>query len=561
MFFTENFYIFSVGIAIAATCLLGFVVYFNNRASLTNQSFLAFTLTTAIWGLINYINYQPHSPLLSLWIARLLIYFASWQAFYLFLFFFAFPESRPKLPTYFQTLLLPTAVLNSFLTLTPLVFHKITAFDPQGRIMQISNGPGIVIFGLVNVGFVAAGLILLLKKFFYSQQQEKQPLLIILAGTLITFILIIVFNFIFPAFLNNASLMPLGATFTFPFVALTSYAVFKHKFLNVKILSTEILTFVLTVTILLETLLSDNPIIMLFRFSMFLLILSIGILLTKSVIREVQQREQMEILSKQLAEANQQLTALDKARAEFISIVSHQLRTPPTTVKWYLSSILDGDYGKLSKTLKEALIKTECSNNLLISLIEDILNVSRIERGTLEFLFEKTDILQITQLTVEQLKPLAKAKGLQIKFIAPTEPLPTINADKEKLRQVINNLIDNAIKYTAKGTVEVSLFKENDQIRFQVKDTGQGINPDELKNIFEKYSRGKKSINQNAGLGLGLYIAKIIISQHQGKIWAESAGQDQGSTFIFTIPIHTNTSQISSVDLKTIDQTTQTSPG
>lgn len=113
----------------------------------------------------------------------------------------------------------------------------------------------------------------------------------------------------------------------------------------------------------------------------------------------------------------------------------------------------------------------------------------------------------------------------------------------------MNNLIDNAIKYTKAGSVNVSLLAENGQIIFQTEDTGKGITPEEADSIFEKFSRGKESVKQSAGLGLGLYVAKIIINQHKGKIWAESAGANKGSKFIFSLPIDNGLKETTLVDL------------
>ncbi len=254
------------------------------------------------------------------------------------------------------------------------------------------------------------------------------------------------------------------------------------------------------------------------------------------------------ILYEELQKANEQLEALDKARSEFITIASHQLRTPPATIKWFLSSILAGDYGKVDDGLKETLEKTARTNNSLIALIDDMLNVSRIERGKMEFLFQEVNLLDLAKITFEQLQPIAKEKGLKLAFNMP-KSVPQIMADKEKIRQVMNNFIDNSIKYTKKGSITVDLSSTDEEIRFSVTDTGKGMSEDEKDEIFEKFKRGKESSKQSAGLGLGLYVAKVIVEQHKGKLWAESQGLDKGSSFIFTVPIHNGLTETTLVDL------------
>jgi signal transduction histidine kinase len=251
----------------------------------------------------------------------------------------------------------------------------------------------------------------------------------------------------------------------------------------------------------------------------------------------------------QLSHLNVQLQALDKARAEFITLASHQLRTPPATLKWYLGSLANGDYGKLEPEAQQIVEKAQVTNNGLISLIDDLLNVSRIERGKMEFLFEPSDLTTITKLAVDQLVPQALVKGVELIYHPPLSPLPLIMADQEKLRQVINNMIDNSIKYTPKGTVTVTLFEKDENVCVSVADTGKGISEDQLRTLFGKYNRGKDSAMQSTGLGLGMYLAKVVIEQHKGKIWAESDGVGHGATFTFSIPINSGVAETTILDL------------
>lgn len=255
------------------------------------------------------------------------------------------------------------------------------------------------------------------------------------------------------------------------------------------------------------------------------------------------------LLYRELTAANSQLQALDKARSEFITIASHQLRTPPATLKWYLGALLSGDYGQLSPEVSAIVSKAQVTNNSLISLIDDLLNASRIERGKMEFLFEPTDLAAITKMAVDQLVPQAYMKGLQLVYHPPTHPLPQIMADQEKLRQVVNNMIDNSIKYTTAGVVTVSVFEKDRNVCVSVSDTGKGIPSDMLKMLFEKYNRGKDSAMQATGLGLGMYLAKIVVEQHKGNIWAESPGINKGATFTFSIPIHSGVTETTVLDL------------
>jgi signal transduction histidine kinase len=550
MFGFNNLDLFSVGIACASMVILGCSIYFYNRDSITSKAFLSLSLFASIWSVINYLFYQFSDPKVSFWLLRGVMFFAVWFAFSVFQLLYVFPRTHIDFPRTYKRLLIPIVALASLLTLTPFVFRTVSSTSATGQIQTVANGPGIIFFAFIAIGLNLSGIGVLIKKTLKSEKLERRQFQTVLWGIAITLTLILIFNFILPAFFNYPRFVPLGAVFILPFVLFTSYAIFKHHLMDIKIITTEILTFILAIVTLFEVIVSTDIFTIIFRLSVFLLILVFGILLIQSVLREVKQREQLQVLTKKLEEANTQLKVLDQARAEFISIASHQLRTPPATLKWYLAAILSGDYGSLDAGVKEVLVKAELTNNLQISLIEDLLNVSRIERGKMEFLFESTDVEELARITFEQLQPMAKEKGLELTYKKPLQKPPLIMADKEKLRQVINNLIDNAIKYTKKGCVIVGVnLTDDDQIRIQVTDTGKGIDEEHLKTIFDKFTRGKNSVHESTGLGLGLYVAKVVIEQHKGKIWAESAGGGQGSSFIFTIPVHNNLKQTTLLDL------------
>ncbi|MCL5666963.1 MAG: ATP-binding protein [Patescibacteria group bacterium] len=544
-----NYDLLSVGIAIAASTLLGFIVFFSNPKSYTSKFFLMFTLVSSAWGGVNYLVYQFSKPEVSLIFIRLVMFMATWQAFSFFLLTFVFPKEECEIPKKFKYLLLPLTILVSLLALTPLVYKNINTAASAGEVAQATPGPGIIAFGLLAIGLVLSGIINLIRRAGRSDKADEIKYRFFLLGVGSMFILIITLNFILPNIFSNYNFIPFGALYIFPFAAFTSYSILRHHLLNIKIVATEILVFFLIILNFLEVLLSKSQSEVLFRLIVLIALLIFSVLLIRSVLKEIEQREQLQILTGKLETANEKLKALDQARAEFISIASHQLRTPPATIKWYLAAILSGDYGPLDPEVKTALQKTEQTNNLLISLIEDILNVSRIERGKMEFLFEPVDLENLAEITYEQLKPIALEKKLDLTFKKPTVKLPQVLADKEKIRQVMNNLIDNALKYTKQGSVAAEICRDNDDIKFKVTDTGKGISEQDRKSIFDKYKRGKESIHQSAGLGLGLYVAKVVMDQHHGKIWAESAGEGKGSSFIFSIPMHNSLKATTLLDL------------
>jgi signal transduction histidine kinase len=249
-------------------------------------------------------------------------------------------------------------------------------------------------------------------------------------------------------------------------------------------------------------------------------------------------KEEVKVATADLRAANERLKQLDAAKSEFISIASHQLRTPLTIIKGYISMMLEGNFGRLTKRELEPLKKVYLSNERLIRLVENLLNISRIESGRLQFVFQSMQIEGLVSDVVTELSGNAKKKGIKLNLKMPRTPLPPVKADEEKLRQVVMNLIDNAIKYTDRGRVDVSVALVNGQVRVCVADTGMGIAPEDLPNLFKKFSRGSgTSLVHTEGTGLGLFVARKMIEAHGGRIWAESKGEGQGAKFCFQLPV------------------------
>lgn len=228
---------------------------------------------------------------------------------------------------------------------------------------------------------------------------------------------------------------------------------------------------------------------------------------------------------------------VEKMKTEFVSIAAHQLRTPLSAIKWTLRMILDGDVGEITSEQRDLLEKTYQSNERMIALINDLLNVTRIEEGRFLYQLEPVQLEDIVGQVVEGLKETADLKNIKIKIERPKELLPPVMVDKEKMGIAVQNLVDNAIKYTpANGKVTIVLDKKDNQVFFKITDSGVGIPQDQQDRIFSKFFRGSNVIRlETEGSGLGLYTTKNIIESHKGKIWFESK-EGAGTTFYFTLP-------------------------
>tara|TARA_Y100000310_G_scaffold317704_1_gene370889 strand:- start:424 stop:2052 length:1629 start_codon:yes stop_codon:yes gene_type:complete len=532
-----NLDIFFLGIAITSILVLGYVVFFNNQSSITNKTFLSFAILTVVWSISNFLVPQFSSSDLVIWILRISIFIAVWHAFSFFQLMYVFPEQKIKLPKPYLFVLVPVIILTSILTLTPFVFSTVDTFNTEGEVSRVINGPGIAIFGLLVTGLVLSGLFKLFQKMFHAKGEKKVRFRFVLVGSFLTFFLLLTFNFIFPALLDNAEYVSLGALFILPFCLFTAYAIIKYNLLDIRMIATELLAFVLAIITLFEVLLSESLGALILRISIFLLVLIFGISLIKSVRKEVQQRRELEALSKDLTIANRQLKKLDKAKSEFLSIASHQLRTPLTIVKGYMSMITEGTYGEIGERVKKPILNVFNSNERLIDLVNDLLNLSRIESGKIQMKLKNMTVTAIVDDVLGELELKAKKKGLELIVIKPKAKIPAISIDEEKIRNAIFNIVDNAIKYTKKGSITVTTKQIADVIQVSIIDTGAGMTKEEISSLFVSFTRGKAGVKSNEGAGLGLYIAKQFVLLHKGKVWVESEGKGKGSTFFINLPI------------------------
>lgn len=259
---------------------------------------------------------------------------------------------------------------------------------------------------------------------------------------------------------------------------------------------------------------------------------------TGIVYRNIVLYEQVQDSNKELAEANKHLQQLDKAKSEFVSIASHQLRTPMTGIMGYLSMILQGDFGKVPAEQDKVLSGLLDESNRMIRLINLFLNVSKIESGKMDLNLHPTPIEDTIKKVVALTMKAAKEKGLKLVYKKSKKKLPLVMGDHDKLGDIILNLTDNAIKYTDKGSITLETKVDGKFVQFSCHDTGRGIHRDETKKLFTKFVRGYGIAQVNPdGSGLGLYVARRLTEAHHGKIWVDSEGLGKGSSFHIKIPI------------------------
>jgi two-component system, sensor histidine kinase and response regulator len=229
---------------------------------------------------------------------------------------------------------------------------------------------------------------------------------------------------------------------------------------------------------------------------------------------------------------------LEQLKTDFYSMITHDIRNPANVVELALDHLLE-EQNTFDVSQQKMLLLASDAAKKMISLVTDYLDYAKIDAGYLKIETKETDLCKLIQSSSDQAKVIATEKNQNLKLELPE----SLNAlvDETKLKQVVDNLISNAVKYTPEhGSIEIKLEQKGDFVRFSVKDTGHGISSDHLKLLFEKFARLPGESHRSKGTGLGLVIVKAIVEGHGGKVWAESKGMNEGSTFQFEIPIKTS---------------------
>jgi len=256
---------------------------------------------------------------------------------------------------------------------------------------------------------------------------------------------------------------------------------------------------------------------------------------------EVKSRDELGSLARDLNKMSSQLKEIDQMKKDFLASVTHELRSPLTSLTVYIDLFLKGAAGELNEKAKKFLKIMERSNDRLCRFIDDLLDMAKIERGKMEIKKEPLEIFPIVSETAQLIKPQADKKNIEIAMNIP-DNLPLVLIDGDRTRQIITNLLSNSIKFTPEnGKISIGIQDDKEYLQLSVSDTGIGIPQDQISKIFDKFEQVKEvreGIKGPKGTGLGLAIAKSLVEGQGGKIWVESE-VGKGSTFYFTLPKQT----------------------
>ncbi len=533
--------------AMTVSLLIGLFVYLKNK-TLISKILFALSVVFSTWSFLNLIVWTNiDSRLIMLaWSFFGLLY----SLIYILSLYFVYVFIDKKDISFLKKVLLGILIL-------PVIFLSSTAYNIRG--FDLVNCEAVegnyYTYYYYGLGLLVFLWILILSFIRYRKEADvefKKQIVLLAVG-----IELFLFSYFITGFLASY-LDSMGVSYAFEieqyglfgmviFMGFLAYLIVKFKAFDIKLLAAQALVVALIILVGSQFFYVQSNTSRILTGITLILAVGFGWALIKSVKNEVRRKEELQLMSDKLAQANDQLRKLDNAKSEFISIASHQLRTPLTAIKGFVSLLLEGTYDEVSTPQREALNKIYLSCERLIQLVENLLNVSRIESGRIEYEFRQWRVEDIIKEISDSLVFAARNKGLYLHIDVPRESLPEIEADGAKVKEVISNLVDNAVKYTRRGGVTIRAefvaggsqpAVGDDAIRITVSDTGIGIPEGDLPYLFSKFSRGRDTNRLHVtGTGLGLYVGKSIVDAHHGRIWVESDGENKGSRFIVELPL------------------------
>lgn len=528
-------------IALVVNLALGAVIFSRGYKQITNILFGFIGVSSALWSAALIAFYTDLELFVGInWVKT--IHFLA-LSIALFFTFFTIYFPRRKFSRTFLIFPVFVFLLNTYW----IISSDAIVGEALGRAYEIGKYfiyYAVSIILLFGLGFIFLGL----KLKSALEINEKKQIKYILIGSVLSSSLAIIPNLILP-YLGTFDYTWLGPIFTLIIVSSIFLAIIRFGLFDIKVILTEVFAGIIIATLSIELFLVKSTYELVIKLGIFGLVIVFAFLLVRGVTKEVQAREHIEKLAKDLSSANEQLQKISALKSEFVSVATHQLRGPLTAIKGYSSMILDGSYGEVPESFGEPISRIHTSTISLAQVVQDFLDVSRIEQGSMKYEVAAFNFADLVKEVVNEVEPNIKASRLNFEFIVEGVAFSdeetdqaernqyVIKGDRLKIKQVVANLIDNAIKYTKEGGVYVRVSLREKSVIFSVTDSGVGIEKNALRSLFQKFERAEGADQVNvSGTGLGLYIAKEIVEAHRGKIWAESEGLGKGSTFIIELP-------------------------
>jgi signal transduction histidine kinase len=511
--------------------LMGLFILMKSRKLLYGEALAGTLLLLATWLFLDLITWATEKPEFTMFFWSIINMVE--PLIYGGLLFFLYTFIHKKAPS-FGSIFACLVLLAPIIIATPTNL-ALTGFNLTNCDREATEGVMVYYGYFIEMVFSLSALIVGIKAFFKSNSREdKSKILLATMGCVFLLLSFSVGNVIGSLFVD----WTIGqyGLFGIPvFAGILMYLIVKYRAFDIKLLSTQAIVVILW--ILLSSILFirriENVRVVVIPTLVFFIFL--GYQLVRSVKKEVESKERLQKLSSDLQTSNTRLKELDTQKTEFLSFATHQIRSPLASMKGYASLILEGDVGEISVATRKTTETILASANTLANVVEGYLNITRIELGTMKYDMKEVDFAHLVTEVAKEQKVNIEERGLTCSVSIEPGHTYTIKADIDKFKQVIMNIVDNSVKYTPKGSIALTLERDAERkiIRLIVSDTGVGIAPEVMPKLFRKFSRASNASEVNIhGTGLGLFIAKEIVTAHGGRMWAESEGEGKGSRFV-----------------------------
>lgn len=494
--------------AVLAATLFALVLIPQVRNSLPIKLFLATIFFFTAWTVIDVSLWASNQPSIVLfyWSIQILFEMFLYVSALYFAYVFVIQKDLNFLPKSCLAILL-----------TPILILLPTSYLLSGMDVSSCNAveSSFVIWYTYSVEMVLSFLILFVSFWGIRTQPARKMEIVLFTTGLIVFLIAFSSGNIVGSITDNWNLAQVGLFGMPVFIAFLAYTVVKFKSFNTKLFAAQALVWAQGLLILALLFIRDIQYIQIIIALTLVLTVGLGYRLVRSVKKEIESKE---------------------ALAETASLITHQIRGVFANTKAGLSTVIEGDFGAVSPGLMDVMNGMFKSQVEGVKEVEAFLQAQKIENGTIQYDNKPFDLKEVVEDKFSQEKPRAESKGLQYELQIYSGDY-VIGGDQIFLTQVIVNLIDNAIRYTEKGSIEVQLSRKTDTVLYSVKDSGVGITDEDKIKMFTKYGHGKDSRKINAASsGLGLYIVKGIVDGHGGKIWYDTE-IGKGTTFFVELPI------------------------
>jgi len=523
--------------------LIGFIVFFKSPKALLNRLLLLISLTFTSWVALSLLVWAGNNATLFAFIWPFFGILAALLSVFCIYFTYVFVRKQD----------VSASIKGIFLLmLLPVLLFSHTDIGVSGFNISYCDAfmfEGMLIKNYYNaLGFIAMSWILVILIRAYRKAESEMKTQILLMGIGIEFFLLSFISVIYIVtqltalgYFENSSLefyALFGMTF---FMMMMGVLIDRFNTFNIAAHASQGLVISLLVLVGSQFTFTTTVTSTILTSVTLLLTTIAGLIIVRSVKREIRQREEIEQLAVKLKKANVRLKELDQMKSEFVSIASHQLRSPLTSIRGYASMLLEGSYGKLSEKANSAVERISESSTYMASSIEDYLNVSRIEAGNMKYELTDFNLRDEAEHVADDKRQEAMKKGLLVTFKSDMDKHGIVNADIGKTRQILHNLINNSIKYTPRGTITIFAHddKKKKKMYVDIIDSGIGMKADELDDIFGKFERAHNANETNVtGTGLGLFVARKMAREMKGEVTAHSDGVGHGSTFRLELPLH-----------------------